>query len=92
MEDQNVISLSLNVDEALLFGETKLLKNAFDDAKPKTTPTFEGGHEIELPEKPTHVRFISDENSILVSMPETGTIVLACDMLHQRVCSLYVWC
>ena len=75
--------------EELLFGETKLLHGAFENAKPKNTVTFQGGHKIVLPETPTHIRFTSDEKSILVALPTSGILLLDCDKLVQGVLHSY---
>ena len=69
------------------YGETKLLHNAFDVAKPKTNVSFQGGHKLDLPEAPTHVRFTSDEKFVIVSMPTSGILYLDCDKLQEGVYS-----
>lgn len=76
-----------NLTVELWYGETKLLHKAFDVAKPKTNVSFQGGHKVDLPESPTHVRFTSDEKFVIVSMPTSGIVYLDCDKLQEGVYS-----
>jgi hypothetical protein len=68
----------------LLFGETSLLRAAFEDAKPKTTAQLDGAYKLDVPETPTHVRFTADEQSIIVAMPHKGVAILNCNSLGQE--------
>jgi hypothetical protein len=69
----------------LLFGETALLRAAFEDAKPKSTATLTGAYKLDLPETPTHVRFTADQQSVVVAMPQKGVVILDCNRLGQQV-------
>jgi hypothetical protein len=68
----------------ILFGETSLLRAAFEDAKPKTTAKLNGAYKLDLPETPTHVRFTAEEHSVIIVMPHTGVTVLNCNSLGQQ--------
>lgn len=71
----------------LLFGDTALLRLAFEDAKPKTTATLKGAYKLELSETPTHVRFTGDQQAVVVAMPSKGVVILDCNRLGQQASS-----
>ena len=70
----------------LLFGKTELLRQAFEEAKPKTTAVLKNAIKIDLPATPTHVRFSANEEAAIVAFPQQGVLILDCSKLQQNVC------
>src|SRR5271169_2997771 len=80
---RDVESFGLRV--GLIFGKNELLRVAFEEAKPKSTASLKNTFNIDLPETPTHVRFNGDEQSLIVSLPSQGMLILDCAQLQQKV-------
>ena len=72
---------------ALLFGKAELLRQAFEEAKPKTTAVLKNSIKIDLPATPTHVRFTANEEAVIVALPQQGILILDCSKLQQNVWS-----
>jgi hypothetical protein len=69
----------------LLFGKTDLLRQAFEEAKPKTTAVLKNAIKIDLPATPTHIRFTANEEALIVAIPQQGILILDCSKLQQKV-------
>ena len=73
--------------EGLLFGRTEILRQAFEEAKPKTTAVLKNATKIDLPATPTHVRFTADDSAVVIAVAQHEILVLDSSKLQQKVYS-----
>ena len=69
----------------IIFGKTESLREAFEEAKPKSTALLQSSYTLDIGASPTHLRFTADGQHLVAAFYAVGLLIFDTKALSEKV-------